>query len=156
LTPPPPGPHYTQRAYVEALTSQPACTGCHTPFINPPGFVLENYDATGKWQTVDPRSNGDATLGAIDSTATVSFSAGNVKPITSPRQMMEEISKTPLAKRIYAEKSVSFAMGRLPNPNDACIVEAVDLKLSQAGYTILNLLEDLTQTDSFSLRVREP
>jgi hypothetical protein len=155
LTPPPPGPHYTERAYVEALTSQDACTSCHTPFINPPGFVLENYDATGKWQTVDPRSADDPTLGAIDSTATVTFSADNVKEISSPRELMEEISKTPLAKRLYAQEWVSFTTGRQPNPNDTCTVDLIDMKLSQGGYTILDLLADLTQTDSFRLRVRE-
>jgi hypothetical protein len=155
LTPPPPGPHNTERAYVEALTSQPACTGCHTPFINPPGFVLESYDAVGKWQTVDPRSAGDPTLGAINAKATVTFSANNVKEITNPRELMEEIGKTPMAKRIYSQKWVSFTTGRLPNPNDACTVELIDMKLSQGGYTILDLLADLTQTDSFRLRVRE-
>lgn len=154
LTPPPQGTYYTQRAYVEALTSQPSCTGCHTPFINPPGFVLERYDAIGKWQTVDPRAGGDAVLGAIDSSATVTFSAGNAKTVSGPREMMQGIAETPRAKRIYAERSVSFATGRLPNPNDACTVELVEARLSQDGYNILGLLADLTQADSFRLRVR--
>lgn len=154
LTPPPEGPHYTERAYVEALTAEPACTGCHTPYINPPGFVLENYDATGRWQTVDPRSGGDPTLGTIDATATVTFSEDNVKTINSPLELMQEIAKTPLTKRIYATKAVSFATGRLPNPNDACTVDVIYTKLSQDGYTLLNLLADLTQADSFRLRVR--
>jgi hypothetical protein len=116
--------------------------------------VLENYDSIGKWQTVDPRSNGDPTLGAIDATAEVTFSMGNVKTISTPRELMEEISRTPLARRIYAEKAVSFARGRLPNPNDACTVELIDMKLTQDGYGMLELLADLSQADSFRLRVR--
>jgi hypothetical protein len=155
LTPPPDGTFYTERAYVEALTDDAACRGCHTPYVNPPGFVLENYDAIGKWQTVDPRSGGDATLGAINPTATVTFSDDNVKTITSPLELMQEISQTPLARRIYAEKAVTFATGRLPNPSDACTVNLIDMKLSQDGYNILDLLADLTQSDSFRLRVRE-
>ena len=35
------------------------------------------------------------------------------------------------------------------------VVEQLDAKLSQSGYTILNLLADLTQADSFRLRTRE-
>jgi hypothetical protein len=155
LTPPPNGTFYTERAYVEALTGQPACTGCHTPYVNPPGFALENYDAIGKWQTVDPRSGGDPTLGAINPTTTVSFSDTDVKTITSPLELMQGISQTPLARRIYAEKDVSLAFGRLPNPNDACTVELVYMKLSVDGYNILDLLADLTQSESFRLRVRE-
>jgi hypothetical protein len=155
LTPPPEGTFYTERAYVEALSNQPACRGCHAPYINPPGFALENYDAIGKWQTVDPRSGGDATLGAIDATTTVTFSETNVKTIMTPLELMQGISQTPLARRIYAEKAVSFATARAPNPQDACTVDLIDMRLSTDGYNILNLLADLTQSDSFRLRVRE-
>jgi hypothetical protein len=147
-TPPPTGTFMTQRAFFEALTSQASCTGCHTPFINPPGFALENYDAIGKWQTVDPRG------GAIDATATVSFSATNKQTITSPKQMMDEIAKGDMARRIYAEKWVSFAYGRAPNDNDNCVVNDLNTKLGTEGYTVLQLLGDLTQADSFRLRVK--
>lgn len=150
----PPGTYYTERQYVDALTSQAACAGCHLPFINPPGYVLENFDSIGGWQTVDPRANGDAATGTIDSTADVTFSTGNTKTITNPLEMMTEIANLPMAKRIYAEKWVSFATGRLPNQNDACLVDTIDVKLAQDGYTVLNLLADLTQSDSFRLRVR--
>ncbi len=155
LTPAPEGTYYTEREYVDALTSQAACAGCHVGIINPPGYVLENFDAVGKWQTVDPRSSGDAVTGAIDSTATVNFGDGNVKTISSVRELMEEISRSALAKRIYAERVVSFTTGRLPNPNDECIVDVIDAKLTEDGYGILDLLADLTQADSFRLRVRE-
>jgi len=147
-TPPPTGTFMTQRAFFEALTSEASCTGCHTPFINPPGFVLENYDSIGKWQTVDPRG------GAIDATATVTFSGTNKQTITSPKQMMDEIAKGEMARRIYAEKWVAFAYGRQPNDNDACVVNDLNLKLGGEGYTVLKLLGDLTQADSFRLRVK--
>ena len=147
-TPPPTGTFMTQRAFFEALTSQASCTGCHTPFINPPGFVLENYDSIGKWQTVDPRG------GAIDATATVSFSATNKQTITSPKQMMDEIAKGDMARRIYSEKWVAFAFGRAPNDNDACLVNDLNMKLGSEGYTVLQLLGDLTQAESFRLRVK--
>jgi hypothetical protein len=110
----PPGTYYTEREYVTALTSQAACVGCHIPIVNPPGFVLENFDSIGGWQTVDPRSNGDATTGTINTTADVNFGDAGIKTITSVQQMMQEIAALPQAKRIYAEKWVSFATGRLP------------------------------------------
>jgi hypothetical protein len=141
----------TQRAYVEALTKPSTCTGCHT-VINPPGFALENYDGIGKWQTVDPRG------GAIDAsvtTATVNFGDGKTKEISSPAQLMQEIAEAPKARQLYAQAWVSYAFGRDPNANDRCVVDQLDTKLSQTGYSILNLLADLTQADSFRVRVRE-
>ena len=145
------GDFQTQRAYVEELTKPAACTGCHT-VLNPPGFVLESYDGIGKWQTVDPRG------GAIDAaitTATVDFGDGNTKPITSPLELMQEIAQTPKAIELYAQAWVSYAFGRAPNANDQCVVDQLDAKLAQSGYSILNLLADLTQADSFRVRVPE-
>jgi hypothetical protein len=141
----------TQRAYVETLTKPAACAGCHS-IINPLGFTLENFDGIGRWQTVDPRG------GAIDSsvtTANVDFGGGDLKSITSPLELMQEIAKTPKAKQLYAQAWVSFAFGRSPNANDQCIVDELNGKLSQNGYSILSLLADLTQSDSFRLRARE-
>jgi hypothetical protein len=141
----------TQREYVETLTKPDPCSGCHSHIINPPGFVLENLDGIGKWQTADPRG------GAIDAavtTATVNFGDGNTKEISSPVQLMQEIARTPKARQLYAQAWVSYAFERAPNTNDQCVVDQINTKLSQSGYTILNLLADLTQADSFRLRVR--
>jgi hypothetical protein len=145
------GDFKTQRAYVEELTKPAACTGCHS-VINPPGFALENYDGIGKWQTTDPRG------GAIDAsvtTATVDFGDGKTVNITSPLQLMQEIASTPKARQLYAQAWVAYAFGRAPNGNDKCIVDQLDTKLAEDDYGILNLLADLTQADSFRVRVRE-
>jgi hypothetical protein len=147
--PAPEGMFETEREFVDALTSsQPSCQGCHIPFINPPGYVLERYDAVGKWQEVDARG------GPIDGSAEVTFSADNVKMINSPLELMQEIGNGPLARHIYAEQWVSFATGRTANNNDACLADQLDAKLSEDGYTVLKLLADLTQADSFRLRVK--
>jgi hypothetical protein len=143
------GDFQTQRQYVEALTKPAQCTGCHA-IINPPGFVMENYDAIGKWQTVDPRG------GAIDAsvtTATVNFGDGKTKPISSPLELMQEIVQTPKSRQLYAQAWVSYAFGRPANANDTCVVDQLDAKLAENGYGILDLLADLTQADSFRLRV---
>jgi hypothetical protein len=144
----PPGDYMTERDYVQALTSPDNCKGCHHPLINPPGFVLERYDAIGKWQDVDLRK------GAINGTATVTFSADNIKEITSPLELMEELGKGALARRIYAEKWVNYAYGRPSNMNDTCVVNDLDMKLGAADYSVLKLMADLTQPDAFRLRVR--
>jgi Protein of unknown function (DUF1592)/Protein of unknown function (DUF1588)/Protein of unknown function (DUF1585)/Protein of unknown function (DUF1595) len=145
------GTFTTQRAYVEALTQQAQpCMGCHQ-VLNPLGFALENYDSIGKWQTTDLRG------GAIDAsvtTVTTDLGDGVAKQITSPVQLMQEIAKMPKAQELYAKAWVSYAYGRNPNANDQCVVDTLKLKLTAGGYGILNLLGDLTQSDSFRLRVR--
>jgi hypothetical protein len=145
-TPVPPGDYKTQRQVIEALTGSPTCAGCHAELINPAGFVLERYNSVGMYQDVD------ALGGPIDGTADVLFNQDVIKTITSPLELMTELGLGADAKRRYAEKWVSFATGRQPNPNDACVVNDLSGKLSADGYTIINLLTDLTQADSFRLR----
>jgi hypothetical protein len=145
-TPVPPGDYKTQRQVIEALTAAPKCAGCHAELINPAGFVLERYNSVGVYQEVD------ALGGPINGTADVLFNQDVIKTITSPVELMTELGSGVDAKRRYAEKWVSFATGRQPNANDACVVNELSGRLSADGYSILNLLTDLTQADSFHLR----
>jgi hypothetical protein len=68
---------------------------------------------------------------------------------------MQEIAQTPKARQLYAEAWVAYAFGRTPNANDQCVVDQLNTRLSEKGYGILGLLADLTQADSFRLRVRQ-
>jgi hypothetical protein len=144
----PPGNYTTNRQKTDALVNMaPSCMGCHTNLINPFGYALENFDAIGKWQTVDQLG------GTIDATATVSFGNGNTQQITSVQQLMQQIAQVPKAQQTYAQYWVAYAYGRDPNPNDQCVADQISTSLSQDGYPILNILADLTQADSFRLRV---
>lgn len=143
------GTFKTQREYIEALTQQnQPCKGCHEVF-NPLGYLMENYDGIGKWQTKD-RLGGD-----INATATVNFGNG-VAPqqLTNPTDLMKAIASNAKAQELYAQAWVAFATGRQPNGNDQCTVDQLKTKLAADGYTILGLLGDITQMDSFKTRVR--
>ncbi len=146
LTPDPAGTFLTMRELTEAKTGSGPCADCHGTYVNPPGFVLERYDAVGAWQVKD-RMGGD-----INATANVTIDqALNQKEISTPRQLMEEIGLGQRAQWQYIQKWISFVYGRLANENDNCAV--LDLGMKMAGdYTILDLLTDLTQTDSFRAR----
>lgn len=145
-TPVPPGDYQTNREVIEALTTPQPCGACHNTYINPPGFVLERYNAVGTWQETDVLG------GAIDATADVYLTEDAATTISTPVGLMEGIAGATEARRRYAEAWVSFATGRAPNSNDACVVDELSTKLSNDGYSILSLLVDLTLADSFHLR----
>lgn len=146
----PEGTYLTRREQIEALTSVRAdCAACHA-LLNPPGFVLENFDTVGSWQDIDPLG------GPIDSTAEVTFADGSVRTVSSALELMQAITTDHAAQRIYAEKLVAFFTGREPNANDACMVDAIATKLASGGsYSLLDVVVDLTQVDSFRLRTVE-
>src|SRR4051794_30973009 len=63
VAPPPPGAlttplpqgtgFHTNRQRVSAQTAGTSCDLCHKALLNPPGFVLEAYNAVGAWQTLE-------------------------------------------------------------------------------------------------------
>jgi hypothetical protein len=138
----------SQRQYVEELTRPAECTGCHTKFINPPGFALENFNAIGAWQTTDRLG------GPINPAAEVTFAEDNKKLVSTPMEFMTELSKSPSARRNFAEKVTAFATGRPPNQNDACDVDRLTTSMAADTYPVLSILSDLTQADSLRLRTR--
>jgi hypothetical protein len=54
----------TMRERMAQHRNNPACSACHT-MIDPAGFALENFDATGKWRIVDESFNPIDASGAL-------------------------------------------------------------------------------------------
>jgi hypothetical protein len=150
MTPQPPGDYKTNRDKVSALVqmSGTSCVGCHTNVINPSGFVLENFNGIGQWQTTDQLG------GPINAEATVDFGDGTVQDVTSPLQLMQGIAASPAGQATYAQYWTSFAYGRDPNPQDQCVADQIAASIGAGSYPIVNILSDLTQADAFSMRVR--
>lgn len=136
----------TNRARTDAQTSADACAGCHHTLINPTGFALEAFDAVGGYQTAEKDSGA-----AIDTNATVVLGATSVN-VKGPGELMQAIAKSPEAQHCYAQKWVQYAYQRQLNSADACTVENMTTKLTKGGYTVANLITDLTQSQSFRLR----
>jgi hypothetical protein len=150
MTPIPPGNYTTNRQATTALVTQSgtSCSGCHTNVIDPFGFALENYNGIGQWQTVDQLG------GQIDATSTVNFGDGTTENVTTPLQLMQGIAASPAGQATYAQYWVSYAYGRDPNPQDQCVANTIASNIGAGSYPIINILTDLTQTDSFNARVQ--
>lgn len=139
----------TNRKQVDQQTSAGACATCHHNYINPPGFAMEAFDAAGGWQTKEK-----VTGVAIDTTVDAMID-GNSVHLTGPAELMAKIAASPGAQRSYAEKWVAYAYERASNASDSCTVNQLAAKLTKNGYTVLNLIADLTQTQSFRFRAVE-
>jgi hypothetical protein len=146
--PPPSQEFLTNRQRTEALTSLPACATCHSTYINPPGFVLEAYDTTGRWQTIDPLG------GPIDTIADVYIDGASVT-VQSPVDLMRRLAASEDAQRAYVRRWLAHAYERPVHALDSCIEQELALELRDPAYSILSLLSDLTQTDPFRSRAPE-
>jgi hypothetical protein len=139
----------TNRKQVDQQTSGGVCMTCHHGFINPPGFALENFNAVGSWQTQESQ-----THAPIDTVTDVAMD-GTTVHVTSAADLMAKIAASPMAQRRYAERWVSFAYEREGNPLDCGTVNELSTKITSGGYTVINLIADLTQSQSVRIRAVE-
>lgn len=139
----------TNRKQVDQQTSAGACATCHHNFINPPGFALEAFDAVGGVQKKE------RTTGVAIDTSVEAMIDNKTMHINGPAQLMAAIAASPSAQHSYAEKWVAYAYERASNQADACTVNQLAAKLTKNGYTVLSLIADLTQTQSFRSRAVE-
>lgn len=144
----------TLRKRVDAMTAGDACANCHEKFINPPGFVLEAFDASGAIQSVDRTVVPEGA--ALDTKATLRVTmSGETVEVDGPVQMMQAIANSRDAQRLYAAKWVGYAFDRVLTEPDVCTVDALSAKLAAGGYSIKNLMTDLTQQNYFLTRAVE-
>jgi len=139
----------TNRKQVDAQTTGGVCETCHHGFINPPGFAMEAFNAVGTWQTQEASNKVP-----IDTTSEVVMDGAPVH-VTGPADLMAKIAASPMAQRRYAERWVSFAYERDGDVMDCGTVNALAQKIAPGGYTVLNLMTDLTQAPSFRTRAAE-
>jgi hypothetical protein len=136
----------TNRERVDAQTAGGDCVGCHHSYINPTGFALESYDAIGRFQSTEPDSGAP-----IDTTASVLI-GDNTVDVNGPVELSNAIAASPEANKCYARKWVQVAYERSLTNEDSCTVDDLTAKLTTGGYTVLNLIADLTQAESFRYR----
>lgn len=139
----------TNRERVDAQTSAAGCANCHHTFINPTGFTLETYDAVGAYQQTEAFSGAP-----IDAAASVIIDDEPVE-VDGPVELSQTIADAPQAHTCYARKWVQFAYDRELTNQDSCTVDNLSAKLTEGGYTVLDLVADLTQSEYFSYRAVE-
>jgi hypothetical protein len=141
----------TVRKATDQMTSASACSSCHHSYINPPGFALEAFNTVGTWQTKD--TTFVSTGVAVDTTADVMIDGAPVH-VTGPADLMAALARSTQAQQQYATLWVAYAYQRA-DAMDCGTVNNLSAKMTAGGYTITNLIADLTQASAFVTRAQE-
>jgi len=141
----------TVRKATDQMTSASACSSCHHSYINPPGFALEAFNTVGTWQTKD--TTFASTGVAVDTTADVMIDGAPVH-VTGPADLMAALAKSTQAQQQYATLWVAYAYQRA-DAMDCGTVNNLSAKMTAGGYTITDLIADLTQASAFVTRAQE-
>lgn len=89
------------RQQMERHRSDPACASCHSK-MDPLGFALENYNAIGKWRTMDGKF-------PVDSTGTLPDGATFNGPAAMRRALTHNL---PQFEQCLVSKMLEYALGR--------------------------------------------
>jgi hypothetical protein len=139
-------PDMTNRERVERFTGAGTCgESCHAEQINPFGYAFENYDAIGKYRTVDHGKPVDASATALLDDVFKTFANGV--------ELSHLLAETKQTHACYAKKLMTYLHGRLLAPEEAPLVDYY-ARLSRAGMVSLRSLEQtLVTSEAFLNRL---
>jgi len=153
-TPPPPPPpdvpalddakvgsEVSLRKQLEAHRANAVCASCHSK-MDVLGFGLENYDAIGKWRTVDGKF-------PID----VGGTMPNGKSFKTAAEMRTILlDSMPQVSRCLIEKVMTYALGRGMQTYDNRTIDQINKDLAADGYKFQTLIYDVVRSLPFQSR----
>jgi Protein of unknown function (DUF1588)/Protein of unknown function (DUF1592)/Protein of unknown function (DUF1585) len=138
----------TERERIETVTAQPTCAGCHA-YINPFGFMQENFDAIGRWRTTD---NGQP----IDASISVDFLDEGPLATSSPVEALRTFTHSMRFQQCFARQLFRFYTGRDEAKGDDPVLRKMLIDFTNGGQDILAMLRALASSQSFSRRAEVP
>ena len=129
------------RERLAAHRANAACAGCHS-LIDPAGFALENFDAIGRWRTLEEGKPIDASGGLSD---------GSV--YTGVAGLEQAVAQRPeLFVRTITEKLLTFALGRGLEHYDAPAIRQIVRHAKDDDYRFSRLILGIVQSTPFQMR----
>jgi hypothetical protein len=129
------------RKQLEKHRANPTCASCHNR-MDALGFGLENYDAIGRWRTMDGKF-------PID----VSGTFPNGKSFATPAEMRALLKgEIPDFARCLTEKMLTYALGRGVERYDRRTVNDITRKLTASNYQFQTLIYEIAQSLPFQSR----
>jgi len=153
--PPPLDPEQTTRERYEAKTSPTECTACHSQ-INPIGYVQEAYDGLGRYRTTELIYDDSGNLigeQPVNTAVSIEGLDSETLDFSGPVDMMEWLADDPRVQACFAKQYFEFTFRRHPSPNDACVVENLEVTLREES--IVDALEAIALQPEFRLRTVE-
>ncbi|HJZ77952.1 MAG TPA: DUF1592 domain-containing protein [Vicinamibacterales bacterium] len=134
----------TMRDVMERHHTDPVCASCHRIF-EPIGLVLENFDATGAWRTLDEGNPIDARSVMIDGT--------KIDGVVGLRGFLVKYSDQFV--RVVTEKLLTYALGRGVDDGDMPTVRAIVRAAEPGQYRFSLILMGIVKSDTFQMNQRE-
>ncbi len=129
------------RARMEEHRKNPACAGCHA-VMDPLGFSLENFDATGRWRTKEPGGPVDPSGQLADGTK-----------VDGPVALREALNKHPEQfVGVMTEKMLTYALGRGLEYYDMPVVRSITKDAATNDYRFSSIILGIIKSAPFQMK----
>ncbi len=132
------------RARLEEHRANPVCASCHT-MMDPIGFALENFDATGAWRINDSGFKVDAAGQLVDGTKVDG-------PVSLRNALM---SHSGAFIRTFTQKLLTYALGRGLEPYDMPAVRSIDRNSARDDNRFSSIVLGIVKSVPFQMRRAE-
>ncbi len=153
-TPPPPPPanvpaikentvsdSLPMRARLAEHRANTACASCHN-LMDPIGFALENFDATGRWRTLEDGQPIDVTGGLPDGSQFAGVAGLEAGLLKHPDLFVSALT----------EKLFTFALGRGVEPSDAPAVRKIVRDAQANDFRFSSVILGVVNSNPFTMR----
>ncbi|MCG5053110.1 MAG: DUF1592 domain-containing protein [Myxococcales bacterium] len=134
----------TLRQVVEMTVEQGTCAGCHK-VIDGFGFLFENYDGIGAYQTKERDLDIDASNEVV---ATLDLNGKYKNGI----EFTEALSKSEQAADCAVRQFYTFAVGRPQLENDGCFIAPLADEFIKGGTNMKDLLVNIAKSQAYRYR----
>ena len=130
------------RERMEVHRTKPECAACHQQ-MDPLGFALENYDAVGRWRTMDGEFPIDPSGKLIGG-----------RKFSDIKELKQLLGSTASKKftRCLIENMLTYGLGRGLEAFDYCVVEDIRQQLVANDYRIQNIIFGIVESKAFQNR----
>jgi len=134
----------TMRQRMEEHRSNPYCAACHMK-MDPIGFMLENFDAVGKWRTVQYGQKLD-----------VSGQLSDGAKLNGPVELRQQLSKySTQFSRAFTEKLLTYAIGRGVEYYDMPVVRSITKDASRNSYRFSSIVQGIVKSPQFQMNMKQ-
>ncbi len=133
------------RERLAAHRDKTACASCHA-FIDPPGFALENFDAVGRWRTLEAGQPVDASGGMPDGSTFVGVDGLEQAFLRRPDLFVTTLTG----------KLLGFALGRGIEPFDAPAVREIVRRSGKKDFRFAEIIVNIVTSVPFTMRTSQP
>ncbi|HEY1241293.1 MAG TPA: DUF1592 domain-containing protein [Bryobacteraceae bacterium] len=131
----------SMRELMEQHRQNPACASCHK-IMDPLGFSLENFDATGQWRTREK-------AGPIDASGQLADGTKVTGPVDLRRALMrhpEQFVST------FTEKLLTYALGRGLEYYDMPVVRTIAQNAAAHNYRFSSIIMGIVESAPFEMK----